>query len=66
MIVFKLALAPSKFDLMKKSEIRENLKDLHPWIFTVTQNLKAESLLLATNCKLQYQDFYYNNYLSDT
>ena len=29
-VVFKLALAPLKFDLMKKSEIRENLKDLHP------------------------------------
>ena len=29
-IIFKLALAPLKFDLMKKSEIRENLKDLHP------------------------------------
>ena len=29
-VVFKLALPPLKFDLMKKSEIRENLKDLHP------------------------------------
>ena len=26
-VVFKLAIAPLKFDLMKKSELRENLKD---------------------------------------
>ena len=31
-VVLKLALAPLKFDLMKKSEIRENLKDFHPWL----------------------------------
>ena len=38
-VVFKLALAPLKFDLMKKSEIRENLKDLYPWFTAVIHNI---------------------------
>ena len=39
-----LALAHLKFDLMKKSEIRENLKNLHPCIQLLQEFHKLEGL----------------------
>ena len=58
-IVFKLALTPFKFDLMKKYEIRENLKDsTFPFLLHFKRCVFVQSIYLPLMSSMQVHFFY--------